>query len=56
MKLSALLVRQKIIIATVLTCIMIMLLATLSYINAADRVGRDHLAPEVTRSDRKSVV
>ena len=50
MKLSALLVRQKIIIATVLTCIMIMLLATLSYINAADRVGRDHLAPEVTRS------
>ena len=50
MKLAPLLVRQKVIIATVLTCIIIVMLATLSYINAADRVGRDYLAPEVTRS------
>lgn len=45
-----LLVRQKVITATILTCIFIMILATLSYILAADRVGREQLAPELSRS------
>ena len=47
---SILLVRQKVITATILTCIFIMILATLSYILAADRVGREQLAPELSRS------
>jgi PAS domain S-box-containing protein len=47
---SILLVRQKVITATILTCIFITILATLSYIIAADRVGREQLAPELSRS------
>lgn len=44
------LVRQKVITATIITCIFITILATLSYILAADRVGREQLAPELSRS------
>jgi signal transduction histidine kinase len=47
---SILLVRQKVIIATIITCIFITLLATIAYILAADRVGREQLAPEISRS------
>jgi len=45
-----LLVRQKVITATIITCIFITLLATISYIIAADRVGREQLAPEISRA------
>ena len=44
------LVRQKVITATIITCIFITLLATISYIIAADRVGREQLAPEISRA------
>ncbi len=44
------LVRQKVITATITTCIFIIILATVSYIMAADRVGREQLAPEISRS------
>lgn len=44
------LVRQKVITATIITCIFITVLATISYIIAADRVGREQLAPEISRS------
>lgn len=42
------LVRQKIIAATAFTCTAIVLLATIAYITAADRVGREQLAPAVS--------
>jgi len=45
-----LLVRQKVITATIITCTFITILATISYILAADRVGREQLAPELSRS------
>jgi PAS domain S-box-containing protein len=45
-----LLVRQKVITATILTCVFITVLATAAYIIAADRVGREQLAPEISRS------
>ena len=44
------LVRQKVITATIITCTFITILATISYILAADRVGREQLAPELSRS------
>lgn len=44
------LVRQKVITATTLTCIFIVLLATVAYILAADRVGREHLVPKTNRA------
>lgn len=44
------LIRQKIITATLITCIFITLLAVFSYIAAADRVGREQLAPEISRA------
>ncbi len=44
------LVRQKVITATIITCIFIVILATASYIIAADRVGREQLGPEISRS------
>lgn len=43
------LVRQKIITATAMTCIAIVLIATLAYIIAADRVGKEQLAPQMSR-------
>jgi PAS domain S-box-containing protein len=45
-----LLVRQKVITATIFTCIFIVILATTAYILAADRVGREQLAPQISRS------
>jgi PAS domain S-box-containing protein len=45
-----LLVRQKVITATIFTCIIIVILATAAYILAADRIGRDQLAPQVSKS------
>ncbi len=44
------LVRQKVITATIITCIVIVILATVSYITAADRIGREQLGPEISRS------
>ncbi len=44
------LVRQKVITATIITCIAIVILATVSYITAADRIGREQLGPEISRS------
>ncbi|MGK0248744.1 MAG: PAS domain S-box-containing protein [Oleispira sp.] len=44
------LVRQKVITATIITCIIIVILATTAYILAADRIGRDQLAPQISRS------
>lgn len=44
------LVRQKVITATIVTCVLIVILATVSYIMAADRVGREQLGPEISRS------
>lgn len=44
------LVRQKVITATIITCIFITCLATISYFFAADRIGREQLAPELSRS------
>lgn len=43
------LVRQKIIAATAMTCIAIIMIATLAYIIAADRVGKEQLAPQMSR-------
>jgi PAS domain S-box-containing protein len=45
-----LLVRQKVITATIISCIFIVALATIAYIMAADRVGREQLAPQISRS------
>jgi PAS domain S-box-containing protein len=45
-----LLVRQKVITATIITCISIVILAVVAYILAADRVGREQLAPKLSRS------
>jgi hypothetical protein len=45
-----LLVRQKVITATIFTCIFIVILATTAYILAADRIGREQLAPQISRS------
>jgi PAS domain S-box-containing protein len=45
-----LLVRQKVIIATIFTCILIVILATAAYILAADRIGREQLSPQISRS------
>lgn len=45
-----LLIRQKVITATLITCLFITLLAVFSYIIAADRVGREQLAPEISRA------
>jgi PAS domain S-box-containing protein len=44
------LVRQKVITATIITCISIVILAITAYILAADRVGREQLAPKLSRS------
>jgi PAS domain S-box-containing protein len=44
------LVRQKVITATIFTCIFIVILATTAYILAADRIGREQLAPQISRS------
>lgn len=44
------LVRQKVITATIITCIAIVILATVSYITAANRIGREQLGPEISRS------
>ncbi|MFT7409934.1 MAG: PAS domain S-box-containing protein [Oleispira sp.] len=44
------LVRQKVITATIFTCVIIVILATTAYILAADRIGRDQLAPQVSKS------
>lgn len=44
------LTRQKVITATIITCILIVILATTAYITAAERVGREQLAPEISRS------
>jgi len=44
------LVRQKVITATIITCIAIVILATVAYITAADRIGREQLGPEISRS------
>ena len=43
------LVRQKIIAATAATWGAIVVLATFAYILSADRIGRQHLAPEISR-------
>lgn len=43
------LVRQKVITATIVTSIAIILLAVTAYILSADRVGREQLAPEISR-------
>jgi PAS domain S-box-containing protein len=45
-----LLVRQKVITATIFTCITIVILATAAYILAADRIGREQLSPKISRS------
>jgi PAS domain S-box-containing protein len=45
-----LLVRQKVITATISTCITIVILATAAYILAADRIGREQLSPKISRS------
>jgi PAS domain S-box-containing protein len=45
-----LLVRQKVITATIFTCIIIVILATAAYILAADRIGREQLSPQISRS------
>jgi len=45
-----LLVRQKVITATIITCISIVILAIVAYILAADRIGREQLAPKLSRS------
>jgi len=42
------LARQKAMLATVLATVLIIALTTLAYIAAADRVGRKHLAPEIS--------
>lgn len=44
------LVRQKVITATIITCILIVILATVAYILAADRIGREQLAPKISQS------
>ncbi|CCK77146.1 Sensor protein [Oleispira antarctica RB-8] len=44
------LIRQKVITATIFTCIFIVILATTAYILAADRIGREQLAPQISRS------
>lgn len=44
------LIRQKVITATVITCILIVILSTTAYITAAERVGREQLGPEISRS------
>ena len=44
------LIRQKVITATIFTCIFIVILATAAYILAADRIGREQLAPQISRS------
>ena len=44
------LVRQKVITATIITCIFIVILSTVAYMMAADRVGREQLGPEISRS------
>ena len=43
-----LLTRQKTMLATVLVCSFITLLSTLAYVLAADRIGRDYLAPQIS--------
>jgi len=43
-----LLARQKTMLATVTVCALIIILTTLAYIAAADRVGREQLAPEIS--------
>ena len=40
-----LLTRQKIMLSTVAVCALIIVISTLAYILAAERVGREHLAP-----------
>ncbi len=50
MKANNLLVRQKVITATIVTCILIVILSTTAYITAAERVGREQLGPEISRS------
>ncbi|WP_430460009.1 two-component system sensor histidine kinase NtrB [Thalassolituus sp. LLYu03] len=42
------LTRQKTMLATVLVCSLITLVSTLAYVFAADRVGRQHLAPMIS--------
>lgn len=43
-----LLARQKAMLATVTVCALIIILTTLAYIAAADRVGREQLAPQIS--------
>jgi len=44
------LARQKAMLATVAVASLIIIVTTLAYIAAADRVGREHLAPEISRT------
>jgi PAS domain S-box-containing protein len=50
MRMFNLLVRQKVITATILTCVLIIILATVAYTLAANRIGREQLAPQISRS------
>ncbi len=44
------LARQKSMLATVLVCSGVILIATLAYIIAAERIGREHLAPDISNT------
>ena len=46
----SLLIRQKVITATIISCILIVILATTAYILAADRVGREYISPKISKS------
>lgn len=43
------LARQKAMLATVLVCLAVIIISTMAYIVAAERVGRDRLAPDISR-------
>ena len=45
-----LLIRQKVITATIISCIFIVILATTAYLLAADRVGREFISPKISES------
>lgn len=44
------LIRQKVITATIISCILIVIFATTAYILAADRIGREFISPKISES------
>lgn len=43
------LARQKAMLATVLVCMVVIIISAMAYVVAAERVGREHLAPDISR-------